>query len=163
MRGRKPINTAIKLVTGKPGRGMPLPEDELKFESKIPDLPLLLDVVGKAKWDEKSELLYAAGVLTEADGETLSIYCWIWSQIVMLSAELKTPADYIAYDIKINEDTGDEIKVNAKTNPLCVRLEKLYGEYRAYSALLGLDPANRGKIKTGRKGEGKKTGKERFF
>lgn len=162
MRGRKPTNTAIKLVTGNPGH-RPLPENEPKFKNKIPECPLCLNEAGRAKWEEKSKLLFDAGVLTEADGETLAMYCWIWSQIVMLTAELKTHADYMAYDIKINEDTGDEIKVNAKTNPLCVRLESLYAEYRAYSALLGLDPANRGKIKTGKKVEGEKTGKERFF
>jgi P27 family predicted phage terminase small subunit len=162
MRGRKPTNTAIKLVTGNPGH-RPLPEDEPLFQSKIPPCPLALDKIGKKTWDEKAKLLYDAGVLTEGDGETLAIYCRIWSQIVLLSAELKTPLDYMAYDIKINEDTGEEIKVNAKTNPLCVRLENLISEYKAYSALLGLDPANRSKIKTGKKVEGKKTGKERFF
>ncbi len=162
MRGRKPTSTAIKLVTGNPGH-RPLPEDEPQFQAAIPKCPLALDKVGQAKWKEKSKLLFNAGVLTEADGETLAIYCWIWSQIVILTAELKTHADYMAYDIKVNEDTGDEIKVNAKANPLCVRLENLYSEYRAYSALLGLDPANRGKIKTGKKNDGKKTGKERFF
>lgn len=162
MRGRKPTNSAIKLVTGNPGH-RPLPEDEPKFKSKIPKCPLALDEVGKATWKEKAKLLYDAGVLTEADGQTLAVYCRIWSQIVLLSAELNSVESYIAYDIKINEDTGAEIKVNAKTNPLCVRLENLYGEYRAYSALLGLDPANRGKIKTGKNNDGKKTGKERFF
>jgi P27 family predicted phage terminase small subunit len=162
MRGRKPTSTALKIVTGNPGH-RPLPEGEPEFKNEIPKCPLDLDPVGKNTWKEKSKLLFDAGVLTEADGETLAIYCRIWSQIVLLSAELKTPADYMAYDIKINEDTGEEIKVNAKTNPLCVRLENLYSEYRAYSALLALDPANRGKIKTGNKPQKEKTGKERFF
>lgn len=159
MAGRKPINSKLKLVTGKKGRG--INEKEPQFENVIPDCPLDLDEVGKATWNETSKLLYDAGVLTIADGRTLAIYCRIWSQIVLLSAELKSATDYMAYDIKINDDTGEEIKVNAKTNPLCVRLENLYGEYRAYSALLGVDPANRGKIKTVSKTEQKKTA--RFF
>lgn len=162
MRGRKPTATAIKLVTGNPGR-YPLPEDEPEYKIEIPICPLELDEVGRATWGEKSRLLYEAGVLTEADGETLAIYCRIWSQIVLLAKELKTPLDYIAYDIKINQDSGEEIKVNAKTNPLCIRLENLISEYKAYSALLGLDPSSRGKIRTGRKVERKKEGKERFF
>ena len=161
MTGRKPISTALKLVTGKKGRG--INQNEPKFENKIPKCPLELDEVGQAMWKEKSKLLYEAGVLTEADGQTLAMYCHIWSQIVLLSREIKSANDYIAYDIKINSDTGEEIKVNAKTNPLCVRLECLYAEYRAYSALLGQDPANRGKIKTIGNPPTEKKGKGRFF
>ena len=124
-----------------------------------------LDEVGRREWGIKSQLLHDAGVLTEVDGNTLALYCRIWSQIVILSAEIGTVADYIAYDIKINEDTGEEIKVNAKTNPLAVRLESLYSEYRAYSALLGLDPVSRAKIKADPPGGEKQKGKgtERFF
>lgn len=161
MAGRKPIPTALKLVTGKKGRG--INKKEPKFTLKIPKCPLKLDKVGRATWEEKAKLLSDAGVLTEADGNTLSLYCHIWSQIVMLTAELKTPQDYIAYDVKINEDTGQEIKVNAKTNPLCVRLENLYTEYRAYSALLAQDPLNRGKIQANPKTNKETDGKERFF
>jgi phage terminase small subunit len=161
MAGRKPIPTALKLVTGKKGRG--INKQEPKFDNKIPACPLDLDEVGRETWDEKSKLLYEAGVLTEADGHSLALYCHIWSQIVMIAKELKTANDYIAYDIKINSDTGEEIKVNAKTNPLCVRLECLYTEYRAYSALLAQDPLNRGKIKAGNIPIIEKKGKARFF
>ena len=161
MRGRKPIPKSLKLLTGNPGH-RPLSDSEPEFQRIIPKCPIKLDKVGRKKWREKSKLLLGAGVLTEADGETLALYCQIWSQIVMLSKELKSTADYMAYDIKVNEDTGEEIKVNAKNNPLTVRLETLYKEYRAYSALLGLDPANRGKIKVN-KPSNDKGGKGRFF
>jgi len=161
---RNPTPTALKIVTGNPGK-RPLNTKEPRFKNSIPPCPMDLDEVGTREWKNKSRLLHDAGVLTEVDGNTLALYCRIWSQIVLLSAEIGTVADYIAYDIKINEDTGEEIKVNAKTNPLAVRLESLYAEYRAYSGLLGLDPVNRGKIKAEKPESGKKDKKsaERFF
>lgn len=155
MKGRKPTPLALKVLRGNPGR-RPLPDSEPAFENIIPKCPIDLDKIGKKTWKEKSKLLHAAGVLTTADGQTLALYCQIWSQIVMLSKELSTVADYMAYDVKINESTGEEIRVNAKVNPLVIRLEALYAEYRSYSALLALDPANRGKIKVDKKPEKKK-------
>lgn len=152
MRGRKPTPTVIKMVKGNPGR-RPLPEFEPQFESNIPKCPFKLDKIGQETWDRKAEMLYGAGVLTDADWETLAIYCRVWSQIVLLSAEIQTSEDYLTYEIKIDKKTGEEFKSNAKTNPLCLRLESLYSEYRSYSALFGLDPANRGKIKTGKRNE----------
>lgn len=163
MAGRKPTPTALKLVKGNPGK-RPLNTNEPEYKNTIPKCPMKLDSVGSAEWKSKSKLLHESGVLTEIDGNTLAIYCHIWSQIIILTSEINKASDYMAYDIKVNEDTGEEIKVNAKTNPLAVRLESLYSEYRAYSAILGLDPVNRGRIKTAKpKDKAKPEGKERFF
>lgn len=142
MAGRKPKPTQLKLITGNPGK-RPLNQDEPKYCDSIPPCPLDLDEVGRRTWDEKSRIMHDAGVLTEADGHTLALYCRIWSQIVLLAAEVQTPEDYV---------------YNQKAS----RLEKLYAEYRAYSALLGMDPANRTRIKANPVQKAPES-KERFF
>lgn len=160
MSGRNPIPTALKLVTGKKGRG--INKKEPVFDPLRSKCPLPLDDVGKKEWSRLSKLLGESGVLTEADLTPLAICCRIWSQIVMLSAELAKPTDYMAFDIIINSDTGDPIKANAKTNPLAVRLDNLYTEYRSYFGLFGIGPVNRCKIQT-KEPTSKKDHKERFF
>jgi P27 family predicted phage terminase small subunit len=159
MKGRKPTATALKLVKGNPGK-RPINQDEPQFDVVIPKCPMKLDKVGKAEWDKLSKLLFDAGVLTEVDDRTLAVYCHIWSQIVLLTAEIEKYG-YLSYSEK-STDVGSAM-YEAKANPAAVRLEKLYAEHRAYSAILGLDPANRGKIKVNKKPEPKKDGKERFF
>lgn len=159
--GRKPNLTIVKTTTGKKGRG--INEQEPVFNVKIPSCPMPLDKVGAKEWKEISKLLFDAGVLTEADKRTLAIYCRIWSQIVLLSEKIQTVNDYISFDIKLNSETGEELSVNCKTNPLAMRLENLLAEHRAYSALLGLDPLNRTRIKASPPAKPKKDGKDRFF
>lgn len=89
--------------------------------------------------------MFKMGVLTENDANTLSVYCHIITEIRSLSQLIKENG-YVAYDIKINNDTGEEIMVNPKTNPLVLRLENLIAQYPKYSALFGLDPSSRSKI-----------------
>jgi P27 family predicted phage terminase small subunit len=144
--GQRPTLSIVKEVTGKKGKGVNT--EEPKFDVVIPKCPMKLDAIGKKEWDEVSLLLFNAGVLTEADKRALAIYCRIWSQVVLLSGQLNTAADYI--------DDGD-------INPLAMRLEKLMSEHRAYSALLGLDPLSRTRIKASPPQQPKKDGKERFF
>lgn len=142
--GRKPTPTALKIIKGNPGK-RPLNKEEPKVKAAIPECPDWLSPEGKAEWDIQSKMLYEMGVLTETDANTLSVYCYIITEIRSLSQKLQEHG-YIAYDIKINHDTGEEIMVNPKTNPLSPRLEKLITEYKAYSALFGLDPSSRSKI-----------------
>ena len=145
---RRPEPTALKLVKGNPGKRA-INKNEPAFKNCIPKCPMKLDKVGQKEWNDLSKLLFDAGVLTEVDSRALAVYCRIWSQIVLLSGSLNTIADYIT--------DGD-------TNPLTVRLEKLYIEHRSYSAILGLDPANRSKIKVNTPPKpAEKEGKGRFF
>jgi len=142
MRGRKPTPTALKIVTGNPGH-RPLPENEPEFKAEIPKCPLVLNKVGKKTWADKSKLLFEVGVLTVADGETLANYCLIWSHIVLQSNKLEK-----LLKKEMDSDSG-------KIKNCYVRISDLLTQYKAYSALLGLDPSNRSKIKVNKKPEKK--------
>lgn len=162
MAGRNPKPTALKLVTGNPGK-RPLNKAEPKYDDGIPICPSWLrDKVARAEWKRLTKLLGDAGVLTVADGNSLAMYCYVVSQIDAITQNIAENG-YVAFDIKINQDTGEEIMVNPKSNPLALRLENYIKELRAYSALFGLDPSTRGKIHA-KEPDGKKTDKkERFF
>jgi P27 family predicted phage terminase small subunit len=162
MKGRKPILSVVKAVTGKKGR-IPPSDLEPEYKNSVPTRPSWVrSKYAKSEWDRVTRLLDAAGVLTVADGNSLAMYCYIVGEINNLTGKI-AKTGYLAYDIKINEDTGEEIMVNPKTNPLAMRLENYIKELRSYSALFGLDPANRTKIRTDKKPGQKPEGKDRFF
>lgn len=159
MAGRKPQATTLKLLKGVAKDR--INQDEPKPDIGIPDMPKWLK--GKtaiAEWKRLSEMLDRLGVLTEADGNSLAMYCYIVEQIACITEQIAENG-YVAFDIKINQDTGEEIMINPKSNPLALRLENYIRELRSYSALFGLDPSNRSKIMV--KPDGKKTSKTKNY
>jgi len=158
----KATPTALKLLKGNPGK-RPISKDEPEFDSGVPERPKWLsDPVAIVEWKRLTKLLSSAGVLTVGDGDTLAMYCYILSQIDAITKSIAENG-HVAFDIKINSDTGEEIMVNPKSNPLSLRLENYIKELRTYSGLFGLDPSSRSKIHTGKPNGKKADPKERFF
>ncbi len=160
MRGRKNTPTALKVITGNPGN-RPLPDDEPEYTPDIPKRPAWLKgKVARREWKRVTKLLSDAGVMTIADGNSLAMYCYIMSEVDRLTKALEGENNDVIVTIKMDA-LGNEVK-EVKTNPRVLRLENCMKELRYYSALFGLDPADRGKIKTGKK-TSDKGGKGRFF
>ena len=92
MAGRKPIPTALKLITGRKGRGIN------KFEpqpvKRMPDPPVTLSLRAKSKWNEIAPMLMRMGVLTEADGLGLAVLCEAYSDYTEARATLKSEGWY---------------------------------------------------------------------
>jgi len=160
MRGRKNTPTNFKVINGNPGH-RPLPENEPEFENKIPECPKWLRTkVAKDEWARVTTLLSDAGVITNADGNALAMYCYIVSEIDRLTKALKGKNNDVIVTMKM-DPLGNEVR-EIKTNPRAVRLENYIKELRYYSSLFGLDPADRSKIKVP-KAPQKSDGKQRFF
>lgn len=75
MRGRKPKPTALKLVTGNPGK-RPINRLEPKPDASVmPSCPEWLDADAKAEWLKTGPILFRLGILTEADVTAFAAYC----------------------------------------------------------------------------------------
>jgi phage terminase small subunit len=74
MAGRPPKPTRLKILNGNPGK-RPLNAAEPQPARGVPSCPAWLDDYAKEKWAELAELLHGLGVLTLADGETLTVLC----------------------------------------------------------------------------------------
>ncbi len=72
--GRKPKPTALKLVTGNPGK-RPLPKKEAVVALSEPTPPAFLCDDAKVEWGRVCSALYAAGLMTELDRAALAAYC----------------------------------------------------------------------------------------
>src|SRR5262249_31386551 len=85
MRGRKPKPTALKLLTGNPGK-RPLNPNEPQPAPELPDCPDHLDEVGKAEWARVAAELGQLGILTRVDRAALAAYCSSYSRWVKLES-----------------------------------------------------------------------------
>jgi len=78
MAGRKPTPSAIKALSGNPGKRA-INKSEPKFGG-VPTCPKHLDKAAKAEWRRVSAELYACGLLTTVDRAALAAYCTAWSR-----------------------------------------------------------------------------------
>jgi P27 family predicted phage terminase small subunit len=93
MVGRKPKPTALKVLSGNPGK-RPLNECEPK-PSGVPDCPEHLDTVAKQEWDRVSAELISIGLLTSVDRAALAAYCAAYSRWVKAEQAIQKHGEVI--------------------------------------------------------------------
>lgn len=92
MRGRKPKPTALKVVTGNPGR-RPLNPHEPEAPTGLPECPGHLSNAAREEWERIAETLHRMGLLSEIDRAALAAYCAAWGRWVEAEENLaRTPA-----------------------------------------------------------------------
>jgi P27 family predicted phage terminase small subunit len=134
MAGRPPKPTRLKILSGNPGK-RPLNAAEPQPARGVPPCPAWLDDYAKEKWGELAELLHGLGVLTLADGETLTVLCNAWS-------ELRHANDLLASEGRTQEST----RGGSKPHPAVMMQRTAWRTIREYSTLFGLDPSSRSRL-----------------
>jgi len=101
MRGRKPVPTPLRLVSGNPGK-RPLNALEPKPRVTVPTCPAHLSPSAKSEWKRLAKLLHELGVISELDRAALAAYCQSYGRWVEAERKLKetpillkTPAGYV--------------------------------------------------------------------
>ena len=84
LRGPIPMPTAIQQIRGNPGK-RPLGRNEPQPRRVPPECPEYVrqDPVAHAEWNRSVPILLDMGVLTEADGPALALYCMAHSDLVL--------------------------------------------------------------------------------
>ena len=81
--GRKPKPTALKLLTGNPGK-RPLPENEPQPKGEVVCQDFVSqDPASKRIWDQHAPTLEAQGVLTSWDVDMFGAYCRLMAEFQM--------------------------------------------------------------------------------
>lgn len=100
MRGRKPIPTQLKLLSGNPGK-RPLNEGEPQPAPLAPSCPPELSQAAKEEWNRLVPELVALGLMTRLDRAALAAYCQAYAiyldaiQAVQKYGQLvKSPNEY---------------------------------------------------------------------
>lgn len=156
--GRKPKPTALKLVTGNPGKRA-LPKREAKVELSEATPPAFLNDDAKVEWGRVCSVLYAAGLMTELDRAALAAYCQsygVWAQAERAIAKLQANGELNGLLMKTTNG-------NVIQHALIGVANKARGDVVKYSAEFGMTPSARSRV-TATPDDGKKeTGISKFF
>lgn len=126
--GHNAIPSALRALTGNPGR-RPLNQNEPRPPTGEPPMPAGLDRFGRAAWKRTAPMLARMGVLTQADGDVLALYCDAYSQWRRSSAALQRI-----------EPTAPEFR------KLAVTAEKARDQMRLLAGEFGLTPSSRSRM-----------------
>jgi len=140
--GPKPKPTALKLVTGNPGKRA-LPKNEASLPLCEPTPPAFLCDDAKVEWGRVCSALYAAGLMTELDRAALAAYCAAYGRWAQAERAINTMAgkDGINAALLIKTKEG-----NAIQNPLVGIANKARNDVVRFAAEFGMTPSARSRV-----------------
>lgn len=143
MAGRTPKPTALKLVTGNPGkRGINKQEPDPTYLHDLTP-PGWLDEPAAEVWDEVAPKLRAARVLTEIDVQALAMGCVAIAQY--RRAVRRTGTDLVKSKLMETED-GQIQETGEQVNPWYIVQSMSFKQAMAVFAQFGMSPAARTRI-----------------
>lgn len=131
MAGRKPKPTAIKKLTGNPGK-RPLPEREPQPSVGNLHRPEHLDEIACREWERLEPILSGMKVLTDADYLALALLCQQTSTWIRAKEEVER----------------DGMTIEGRRHPLLTLISDAAKNMGRCMSELGLTPAARVKVKT---------------
>ena len=168
MAGRRPKPTALRLVTGNPGKRA-VNKKEPKPKRVIPSCPAYLSDSGKVAWGRLCVLLDRMGILTEADSLALERLCDCYAEII--ECRLLVERDGRTYSSVTTRTTSEEgeattvedIKSLLKANPAVAMMADADRRFKSYLVEFGLTPAARSKVHATPDDDNKKDPLAEFF
>lgn len=137
MRGRKPKPTALKLVTGNPGK-RPLNADEPRPPAGLPGCPPHLDQKGKTLWRELAGHLAELGA-AQVDAKGLEQLCSVYATIRDCDRAIK--AGGLTYE------SQTELGSIIRPRPEVAIRAAAWREFRALLVEFGLTPSSRSRLR----------------
>lgn len=158
MRGRKPKPTALKLVTGNPGKRA-LPEHEAKIPLAEPTAPEFLNDDAKIEWTRVCAMLYRAGLMTELDRAALAAYCQaygVWAQVERAVGKLQAGGELNGLLMKTTNG-------NVIQHALLGIANKARSDVVRYAAEFGMTPSARSRVQANPDDGKEKIGIAKYF
>jgi P27 family predicted phage terminase small subunit len=165
IRGRKPTPTPLKILRGT--RADRIPKAEPHAPAGRPKPPAHLDKVARAEWRRMVPILEKLGVLTQAEGGALAVYCVAYSRWVTaceaIDAEAEVAAEAMAErmgrvldegrkatDPRIVAATGlleSTGQGGSKVSPLVLVAQQAEAQMMRALAEFGCTPSSRSRVK----------------
>jgi P27 family predicted phage terminase small subunit len=164
MRGRKPKPTAIKLVTGNPGR-RPTPPDEPEPPVGIPKCPPHLDAEAKREWRRMARELDDLGMLTTIDRAVFASYCQAWSTWRQALKTVQKVGMVIRAKERVTEKPdGSIVRTGGvpMVNPLYKLIDAENAKMMKALTEMGMSPSSRSRVRV-EKRAAEADPRERFF
>jgi len=148
MRGRKPKPTKLKILAGtRPAR---INQNEPTPAPTRPEIPEHLDALARGEWDRLVPILERMGVLTEADGAALTLYCECYSKWLRARGEVQKRGLLIEVTRTVTSKRGATIETTGqvKANPAVMIEIQMARLMKEILVEFGLTPSARSRIKT---------------
>lgn len=118
----------------------------------VPKCPACLSRQAKKAWREMSKSLESQGLITVVDWMSFACLCQAWAEFEIATRML--------------DEEGRTIKTTSgymQPHPAVSMQRSAWASVKAYSALFGLDPADRARMNIAPPKEEKKDGKSKYF
>ncbi len=149
MRGRKPKPSALKQLTGNPGKRK-LNEHEPAF-SGAPKCPAWLSKVAKQEWRRIVGELTALDMLRSVDTASLAAYCQSYAR--WRSAEEIVEREGQTVNEPIVSKAGEVIGSRVRRHPATTVARESQAAMLKAAALFGFDPSSRSRLSVAPKSE----------
>ena len=136
MRGRKPQPTRLKVLRGNPGQRR-LNTREPKIRPGVPNPPDWLSVEARKKFEEVATSLAELGILTNVDGDVLTLYSEAWVEFKQATLAIRE------HGLTVTTSRGEE-----KSSPYAIVRNKALVQLRTLAAELGMSPSGRSRLHT---------------
>jgi P27 family predicted phage terminase small subunit len=132
MKGRKPLPSEIKLLTGS---RQPINKREPKPSRTMPTCPKFLQGEARAEWRRISRELHRIGVLTVVDRAALAAYCLAWATMVKATEQLETK------EMVIERAFGNLVQ-----NPWLQVRNRAMDDMKRFAVEFGMTPSSRSRV-----------------
>jgi P27 family predicted phage terminase small subunit len=148
MRGRKPTPTKLKILAGT--RSSRVNQQEPTLPPARPEIPEHLDALARGEWERLCPILERMGVLTEADGAALMLYCEAYGKWLRARGEVQRRGLLIEVTRTVTSKRGATIETTAqvKTNPAVMIEIQMARLMKELLIEFGLTPSARSRIRT---------------
>lgn len=146
MRGRKPLPSHLKLITGNRGK-RPIKKPSVEFEISQPAPPPHLCDDAKVEWGRVASMLYALRLLSALDVAALAAYCQayaIWKQATEALNVMAKSDDTGMLGLVARGANGARI-----AHPLLKIANRAAQDMVRYASDFGMTPAARARIHAG--------------
>ena len=141
-KGRKPKPTALKLLTGNPGK-RPLRFDQFAPEARIPCCPAVLKGEARLEWKRVTTELHRCGMIAEVDRGLLAMLCSTWARWIEAEQMIEKAAAAAADGQGLFVKTPNGFPVQS---PWVAVSNKAIETYKSLGAEFGLSPSARVRV-----------------
>lgn len=140
MQGRKPTPTALKLLTGNPGK-RPVRFDQFAPEARIPRCPAELKGEARKEWKRVTVELHRYGMISEVDRGLLAMLCNTWARWVEAERMIAKMAATGGQGLFVKTPNGFPVQ-----SPWVAVSNKAIETYKSLCTEFGLSPSARTRI-----------------
>lgn len=140
MQGRKPKPTALKLLTGNPGK-RPLRFDQFAPEARIPRCPSELKGEARREWKRVTVELHRCGMIAEVDRGLLAMLCSTWARWIEAEQMIEKAAAADGQGLFVKTPNGFPVQ-----SPWVAVSNKAVETYKSLCAEFGLSPSARTRV-----------------